>query len=195
MTAVTDLAHPIGPTTVDEWRSADHPDDGSQLELIWGYYHESPPPGGPHQYALGALYRALWQAVEGNDRLHAVTGVGIEISTAIRTALIPDVALLNTLPTTTSFPASALVLAVEIWSPGNNVHERETKVAGYAIAGVPYLWTVDMHAGRRAATLRAFELVGGTYRERTPMPTGDGAGRVVVQGPVEVSVDLASLVP
>jgi Uma2 family endonuclease len=195
VTAATDLAHPIGPNTVDEWRSADHPDDGSRLELIWGYYHVSPPPGGPHQFALGALYRALWQAVEGNDRLHAVTGVGIEISTAIRTALIPDVALLNTLPTTTSFPASALVLAVEIWSPGNNAHERETKVAGYAIAGVPYLWTVDLHAVRRTATLRAYELVGGVYRERTPASPVDGDSRVVLLGPVDVSIDLAALVP
>jgi Uma2 family endonuclease len=195
VTAATDLAHPIGPNTVDEWRSADHPDDGSRLELIWGYYHVSPPPGGPHQFALGALYRALWQAVEGNDRLHAVTGVGVEISTAIRTALIPDVALLNTLPTTTSFPASALVLAVEIWSPGNNAHERETKVAGYAIAGVPYLWTVDLHAVRRTATLRAYELVGGVYRERTPALPVDGNSRVVLPGPVNVSIDLAALVP
>ncbi|MGW6932821.1 Uma2 family endonuclease [Lentzea sp. NPDC054927] len=195
MTAATDLAHPIGPHTVDEWRSADHPDDGSRLELIWGYYHVSLPPGGPHQFALGALYRALWQAAEGNDRLHAVTGVGVEISTAIRTALIPDVALLNTLPTTTSFPASALVLAVEIWSPGNKAHERETKVAGYAIAGVPYLWTVDLNTVRRTATLRAYELVGGVYRERTPTPPEDGDSHVVLPGPVDVSIDLADLVP
>lgn len=195
MTAASDLAHPIGPHTVEEWRTAEHPDDGSRLELIWGYYHVSPPPGGPHQFASGALYRALWQAVEGNDRLHAVSGIGVEISTAIRTALIPDVALLNTLPTTTSFPASALILAVEVWSPGNSAHERETKVAGYATAGVPYLWTVDLHAIRRTATLRAYELVGGVYRERTPVPLSGEDMRVALPGPVEVSIDLATLVP
>lgn len=195
MTAASDLAHPIGPHTVEEWRTAEQPDDGSRLELIWGYFYVSPPPGGPHQFASGALYRALWQAVEGNDRLHAVNAVGVEISTAIRAALIPDVAILNTLPTTTSFPASALVLAVEVWSPDNSAHERETKVAGYATAGVPYLWTVDLHAIRRTATLRAYELVGGVYRERTPAPTEDGDSRVVLPGPVDISFDLADLVP
>ncbi|WP_433266588.1 Uma2 family endonuclease [Actinosynnema sp. CS-041913] len=195
MTAATDLAHPLGPYTVEAWRAAEHPDDGSRLELIWGYYHVSPPPGGPHQYALGALYRALWRAAEGNDRLHAVTGVGVEISTAIRTALIPDVALLNTPPTTTSFPASALVLAVEVWSPGNSAHERETKVAGYAIAGVPYLWTVEMHAVRRAAAVRAYELVGGSYRDRTPAPPRGSDSQTVLPGPVPVPIDLADLVP
>ena len=195
MTAATDLAHPIGPHTVEEWRAAEHPDDGSRLELIWGYYHVSPPPGGPHQFALGALYRALWQAVEGNDRLHAVTGVGIEISTAIRTALIPDVALLNTLPTTVSFPASALILAVEIWSPGNSSHERDTKVAGYAIAGVPYLWTVELNTVRRTANVHAYELVGGTYRDRTPATPGEEDSQITLPGPIEVVVDLAHLIP
>ena len=195
MSAAVDLAHPIGPHTVEEWHGAEHPDDGSRLELIWGYYHVSPPPGGPHQYALGALYRALWHAVKGNDRLHAVTGVGVEISTAIRTALIPDVALLNTLPTTTSFPASALLLAVEVWSPGNSAHERETKVAGYAIAGVPYLWTVELHGVRRAATLRAYELVGGVYRDRTPVPADETGTTVVLPGPIDIPVDLDDLVP
>lgn len=188
----TGLAHPIGPHTVEQWSAAEHPDGGARLELTWGHYHRSPPPDGPHRFATGALYRALWHAAECNDRVHAVTGVGVEISTAIRTALIPDVALLNTLPTVTSFPASALILAVEVWSPGNSAHERETKVAGYAIAGVPYLWTVELHGGRLAATLRAFELVGGVYRDRTPTAQGS---EVLLPGPVDIPVDLADLVP
>ena len=195
MSAAVEFAHPIGPHTVEQWSTAEHPDDGSRLELIWGYYHVSLPPGGPHQYALEALHRALWHAVKGNDRLHAVTGVGVEISTAIRTALIPDVALLNTLPTVTTFPASALVLAVEVWSPGSSAHERETKVAGYATAGVPYLWTVELHGGRRAATLRTYELVGGVYRDRAPASPRGVDTEVVLPGPIDIPVDLAGLVP
>jgi len=195
MTAAATFEHPIGPHTVDDWRAAEHPTDGSRLELIWGYYHVSPAPGGPHQHASGALYFALRQALKGNDRFHAVPAVAVEISTAIRTGLIPDVAVLNTPPVAISFPASALVLAVEVWSPGNSTHERETKVAGYANAGVPYLWTVELHSVGRAPSVRTFELVGGIYRDRTPVMPREGDMNVVLPGPVDVPVDLADLAP
>jgi Uma2 family endonuclease len=191
VTAAAALQHPIGPHTVEEWRTAEHPADGGRLELIWGYFHVSPPPGGPHQYATGAIYRALWNAVRaaGRDDLHPVLAVGVEITTALRTALIPDVAVLNRPPTSASFPPEALVLAVEIWSPGNTYNERETKVAAYAAAGVPYLWTVSLHYDR-AVALRAFELAGGAYREVAYSGTP-----TVIPGPVQVPLDLAELTP
>lgn len=196
MTAAADLQHPIGPHTVDEWRTAEHPANGGRLELIWGYFHVSPPPGGPHQYATGAIYRALWDAVRsaGRDDLHPVLGVGVEISSALRTVLIPDVAVLNTRAVGVSFPAEALELAVEVWSPGNTRSERETKMAAYAAAQVPYLWIVDRPDGPDGPLqFRAYQLAGGAYRE----VANGRAGAVVnaVPGPVSVTLALADLQP
>jgi len=186
------LQHPIGPHTVEEWRTAEHPNDGGRLELIWGYYHVSPPPGGPHQYATGAIYRALWDAVRtaGRDDLHPVLGVGVEITTALRTALIPDVVVLNRRPTAVSFAPEALELAVEVWSPGNTARERETKVAAYAAAGVPFLWTVEIRQGH-PVEFRVFELAHGFYKEHQR----DGQAGVVsdIPGPVPMSLDLGDL--
>jgi Uma2 family endonuclease len=195
VTAAADFQHPIGPHTVDQWRAADHPVDGGRLELIWGYYHVSPPPGGPHQYAAGAIYRALWDAVRaaGRTDLHPVLAVGVEITTALRTALIPDVAILNTRPAAVSFPPEALELAVEVWSPGNSRSERETKLAAYAAAGVPFLWTMESRQSGHQIDFHTFELAGGVYKERTNL-TKDG----VVSGlpcPVPVSLTLADLIP
>jgi hypothetical protein len=54
------------------------------------------------------------------------------------TVLIPDVAVLNTRPVGTSFRAEDLLLAVDVWSPGNARSERDTKIAADAGAGVPF---------------------------------------------------------
>jgi Uma2 family endonuclease len=134
------LEHPIGPITVDNWLTRDHPADGSRLELIYGYLHMSPPPSGQHQYAGDELRLVLKHALRDADRSdsYAVTGVGVRISTNWRTALIPDVAVLNTRPVGTSFGPDDLELVGEIWSPGNGRAERETKTSAYAEAGVPF---------------------------------------------------------
>lgn len=137
--------HYIGPITVDDWLTWEHPTDGSRLELIFGYLHVSPAPSGPHQYAGDELRAILKDALQQSGRtdLYAVTGIGVWISTNLRTALIPDVVVLNTKPLGTCFQAEDLELAVEIWSPGNTRAERETKAAVYADANVPYFWEIS----------------------------------------------------
>lgn len=182
------LDHPIGPNTIDDWLAADAPADGGRLELIWGYWVVTPPPTGQHQWATDTLCHSLRQAVRaaGRSDLFPVTGIGVEISTALRTALIPDVAVLNRRPVGTNFPADALELVVEVWSPGNSRSERETKLAAYAGAGVPFLWEVA------DGKLRACRLEGGRYMEE-PLA---GSGLVRVTGaPVPVDIDLGELAP
>ncbi|MFJ9369189.1 Uma2 family endonuclease [Nocardia sp. NPDC101769] len=58
----------------------------------------------------------------------------------------------------TSYEPAELVLAVEVWSPGNKRAERDTKMAGYAAAGVPYLWIVELPTGK-PAKFSAYRLV------------------------------------
>jgi Uma2 family endonuclease len=137
--------HSIGPTTVDDWLAQECPEDGSRLELIFGYLHVSPAPSGRHQYCGDELRGVLRDALRdaGRTDLYAITGIGVRISTSLRTALIPDVVVLNTKPLATCFQAEDLELAVEIWSPGNTRAERETKAAVYASAKVPFFWEVD----------------------------------------------------
>ncbi|CRK60006.1 protein of unknown function DUF820 [Alloactinosynnema sp. L-07] len=187
MSAVAEYQHPIGPNTVEHWRAIEVPDDGSRIELIWGYHLVSPAPGGPHQFATDALCRVLWGAVGDAglaDDLFPITGVGVEITSALRIALIPDVVVLNTRPTARTHPAVTVELAVEVWSPGNTPQERETKVAAYASAGVPFLWTFELNHRE----LSAFKLVGEVYRHIAV--TGDPQ---VLPGPVPVKVDLRDL--
>jgi Uma2 family endonuclease len=187
-TTVAHLAHPIGGETVQDWLDAEAPADGSRLELIWGYWHMAPPPGMPHQYAGDELRTLVATALReaGRGDLYVVTGVGVNISSALRTALIPDLVVIDVPPRGTHCEAEHVKLVVEIWSPGNTRAERETKAAAYADASVPWFWTLD-----ESDTLTTYRLKDGLY-------VVDAVGRpgmpaTITAAPVPITVDPADL--
>ncbi|HEX6342244.1 Uma2 family endonuclease [Umezawaea sp.] len=186
------VQHPmIGPCTVDDWLALPPPVDGSRLELIFGHLHVSPAPSGEHQYAAYRLTRLVDDALRAAGRAdpHVVPAVNVRISTAWRTALIPDVVVPTCEPVGVSFAAETVALAVQIWSPGNPRAERETKMAGHAAAGVPFLWTVDQPDDLPALT--AHRLVDGQYAREN---TATGKGPVAVTAaPVTITMDVADL--
>jgi hypothetical protein len=81
--------------------------------------------------------------------------------------------------------ADDVLLAVEVWSPGNTRAERETKEAAYAAAGVPFFWTLT------ADCLTAYQLVNGGYAVEDELETS-AAGRITA-ALVPVKLDLAEL--
>lgn len=188
------VEHPmIGPHTIEDWLALDPPADGSRVELIFGYLHVSAAPSGEHQAAafnLAVLVRDALRAAQRAD-LYVVPAVNVEISTAWRTALIPDVVVLNTKPIGVSFAAKTLVLAVEVWSPGNDLLERETKLAGYAAADVPFVWTIDQANELRGPTLTAYRLAHGQYMEENILQAGCPA--TITAAPIPITLDLAEL--
>jgi Uma2 family endonuclease len=182
----------IGPHTIEDWLGLPPSVDGSRTELINGHLHVTPAPSGEHQLAtlnLAVLLRAAVRAAERHD-LHVVQAVNVKISSALRTALIPDVVILDRRPTGVSFPAEALALAVEVWSPGNTRAERETKMANYASAGVPYVWTIEQK-GQLWLKLTAHRLEDEAYVvEHTVQAEGPVT---ITAAPVPVMVDLGTL--
>jgi Uma2 family endonuclease len=187
-----ELYHPIGPHTVADWLALPDTVDGSRVELIYGYLHVSPAPSTRHQRTVYRLTRALDDAVRasGSPEFEVLPSVNVEISTAWRTALIPDVVVLDQRTDAVSVPPDRVVLAVEVWSPANNRAERETKMAGYASAGVPFLWTVtlDTPAG---PVLTTYRLADGRY---VTVDTLSGGSPVAVSAsPVPITVDVEAL--
>ncbi|MGW4365104.1 Uma2 family endonuclease [Nocardia takedensis] len=193
MTTSTEVAmiHPLGPTTVEDWLAETPSVDGSRLELILGYLYMTPAPGGPHQYAAGELFVALRTALRaaGREDLHVLPAVAVRISTAFRTGVIPDVAIVNVDIDRTSFAPEELVLAVEVWSPGNTREERDTKTAGYAAARVPYLWVVELPDGK-PARFEGYRLGEQGYRQEVFAASGE---TVTAPGPVPVTIDTSAL--
>lgn len=183
----------IGPYTVEDWLALEPPVDGSRLELLLGHLHMTPPPSGRHQFGAYRITRLVDDALRAAGRrdLYAVPAVGVQISTAWRTALIPDVAVLTTKPDKVSFAADELALVVEIWSPANRRAERDTKMAAYAGAGVPFLWTLDQGDQLRGPVLTAYRLDEGRYIEENVVQAD--APATVTAAPVPIKLDLADL--
>lgn len=189
------LEHPIGPTTVEDWLAQEHPEDGSRLELIYGYLHATPPPSLQHQSTAFRLARVIDDAIRDalSKDLHVVPAAGVKISTAWRTALIPDLVVLRARPVGAAVEADDRVLVVEIWSPGNTQTERDTKMSAYAGAGVPFFWAVNQNkAGRSAVT--TYHLRDGRYVEELTARPGSTV-TIKVAAPVPVTFDPADLDP
>jgi len=183
----------IGPHTVEDWLDLPPTVDGSRIELILGDLHVTSAPSGEHQYAASRLIRPLEDAVAAARQtgFYVVTAVGVRITTPFRTALVPDVVVLNQPPVGASFPAEALALAVEVWSPGNSLAERQFTMLGYAGAGVPFFWAVDRQGAHDGLRLTAYRLDKGAYREENALKPGEAAA--VTASPVPITLDVADL--
>jgi Uma2 family endonuclease len=191
MTVEVSMFQPLGPITVEDWLVEDQPDDGSRLELIWGYLHMTPAPTGSHQYATGELFAVLRDAIResGRDDLHALPGAAVKISTPFRTGVIPDVVAVVGDVDHVSFEPEAVALAVEVWSRGNNREERDTKIASYAAARVPYLWLVELPTGK-PARFWGYALGQAGYRQEVYAEAGE---TVSPPAPVPVTIDTSTL--
>ncbi|RDI69472.1 Uma2 family endonuclease [Nocardia pseudobrasiliensis] len=191
MSAEVSTIHPLGPTTVEDWLAEDQPADGSRLELILGHLYMTPPPTGSHQHATFRLSRCLDDALmdAGRDDLHVLPGVGVRLNTAFRTGVIPDIVVVDVDVDHTSFEPDNVVLAVEVWSPGNTRAERDTKVAAYAGARIPYLWIVELPEGQ-PAKFWGYRLGQTVYRQEVYAEAGEV---VMPPAPVKVEVPTADL--
>ena len=124
--------------------------------------------------------------------LHVVPGVGVKISSTLRTALIPDVVIMDRVPAGASFPAEALVLAVEVRSPGNTLNEREAKMVACAAGGVPFVWTISRQGDDPGPGLTAHRLHGDRYVVEDTVRSAGPA--TTTAAPIPITLDLADLV-
>jgi Uma2 family endonuclease len=145
--------------TYDEFRQL--PDDGKRYELIRGEVHVSPSPNTKHQRAHSRLFASLAPHVEAND-LGEVFSAPFDVRLALDTAVQPDIIFISSARSEIvldNYIAGAPDLVVEILSPSTAAHDRGTKLALYAQAGVSWVWFLDPDA----RTVETFKLQGGKY--------------------------------
>ncbi len=184
----------LGPFTVADWHALPERDDGTRLELLGGHWLVSPPPGGPHQWATLELLVLLRDAVARSQTdLYVVGGIGVALSTRGRHALIPDFAVLNRPPNATSFRPEDVVLAGEIWSPGNTFSERRAKHDPYADGGIEYFWSIEQDE-HGPVELIAYRLGDGGYHVESSADAREGVVTITAC-PTPLDIDLASLRP
>lgn len=185
MPAETDaLARHPQPWTLDEVLALPE-DNGARIELVDGSLVVSPAPTATHQRLLHRLQVALQPAVpDGYELLPGVNVVPNE-----QRLLIPDL-VVTTVPGATGgyLDGRDIALALEILSPSTKTHDRVTKRALYAEAGVPHFLLVEPAP---TPTAVCHDLSDGRYLE----VTRSHAGVIRLERPFPVTLVLTGQQP
>ena len=145
--------------TYEEFRRL--PDDGKRYELIHGEVHLTPSPTTKHQCALQNLSSDLGPFVIKNG-LGEVWTAPLDVRLSHDTAVQPDLIFISNSRARIikeNYIDGAPDLVVEILSPSTAAHDRATKLALYAEAGVPEVWLLDPNA----KTVEVLKLQGKKY--------------------------------
>ncbi|WP_069172063.1 Uma2 family endonuclease [Streptomyces griseus] len=89
----------------------------------------------------------------------------------------------------TRFPASSVLLAIEVVSDESVTRDRETKPVKYARARIPHFWRVENQDGRAVVYVFELEPATGAYTS-----TGIFHDRLKVSTPFPVDLDLNAIV-
>jgi Uma2 family endonuclease len=118
----------------------DMPSDGHRYEIIEGALHVAPPAGISHHSIADEIRAMLHAAAPAGWR--PIREIGVQIGDSL---VIPDVTVLRPgadLAATWADP-DAVALVVEVESKGSRKHDRFTKPALYAEAGIESYWRVE----------------------------------------------------
>ena len=145
--------------TYDEFRQL--PDDGRRYELIHGEVHLTPSPATRHQCVSQNLSNSLGPFVIKNG-VGEVWTAPLDVRLGDDTAVQPDLIFVSDARAKIileSYIDGAPDLVVEILLPSTAAHDRATKLALYAEAGVPEVWLLDP----LARTVEVLKLQGKKY--------------------------------
>jgi len=122
------------------------PDDGLRYELVDGELLVTPSPGWTHQTAVAALFRRL-DGYVGSNPLGWVRFAPADISLGEDEVLQPDLFVIPAALNPRSWQeVRALLLVIEVLSPGTARYDRLVKRRRYQRAPVPEYWIVDLDA-------------------------------------------------
>lgn len=145
MTAAPAFESSAGDELVEAWQNLRLPSKGWRAEIIEGAIVMSPPPGKPHNKINSIVLKALARVVPDEWDLATAQGIFIPAS---RETYVPDLAVIPRKVLDAGAPgdpvvADQVLLAVEITSRSNARTDRETKLNGYALGGVPLYLLID----------------------------------------------------
>jgi len=137
------------PPRQGEWTYDDYarlPDNGMRYEVIEGDLYMSPAPRPKHQLVSGKLVYAFHQFLREHDLgqiYHAPVDVNMP---GLTSPVQPDLLFIShkNMDIITEKRIDGVPdLIIEILSPGNPMHDRDTKFHVYARAGVNEYWIID----------------------------------------------------
>lgn len=154
------------------WEEMEWP-EGSKVEIIEGIITVSPAPALPHNVIAERIQRRLYSVIPEDWGVYQTLAIAVPSRLGM---LIPDIVVAQ-LPVSTGsdshIPAALAELVVEITSKSTARHDRVSKPAAYATAGIPLYLLVDRWApGGPTVTLYG-EPKGDVYRVLSAAKFGD----------------------
>ncbi|SOD84223.1 Uma2 family endonuclease [Streptomyces sp. Ag109_G2-15] len=167
------------------WEEMEWP-EGSKVEIIEGIITVSPSPAFRHNVIAERIQRRLYSVIPDDWGIFQTLSIAVPSRLGM---LIPDLLVtpVQERPETDSYiPAALAELVVEVTSKSNARHDRVSKAAAYATAGIPLYLLVDSWApGGPTATLYG-EPKGEVYRTLSAVKFGDP---IKLPEPFDVTID------
>ncbi|MFF4061680.1 Uma2 family endonuclease [Streptomyces sp. NPDC001668] len=168
------------------WRRTDVP-KGCRVEILAGLITVTPYSSGTHHGIVERMQRRLYDVIPAGWGIYQWLGMAVPSRLGL---YVPDLAVVPQKALRAGdepVPAGAAGLVVEITSESTAHHDRTTKAAGYAHAGVPLYLLVDRLApGGPTVTLYG-EPRDGAYRVLRAGKSGDS---VILPEPFALSLDI-----
>ncbi|MFF5469176.1 Uma2 family endonuclease [Streptomyces achromogenes] len=154
------------------WEEMEWP-EGSKVEIIEGIVTVSPAPAFRHNVIAARIQRRLYSVIPEDWEIFQTQAIAVPSRLGMS---IPDLLVVPVRAYEESdshVPAALAELVVEVTSKSNARHDRVSKPAAYATAGIPLYLLVDRWApGGPTATLYG-EPKGEVYRVLSAMKFGD----------------------
>ncbi|MEU9956105.1 Uma2 family endonuclease [Streptomyces sp. NPDC050982] len=167
------------------WEEMEWP-EGSKVEIIEGIVTVSPAPANQHNLITDAVQRRLYSAIPEDWGIFQTLAIAVPSRLGM---FIPDLVVAPTGEVDgpgNYIPAAAAELVVEVTSKSNARHDRVSKPAADAAAGIPLYLLIDRWAeGGPTITLYG-EPQGDVYRV---LRAGKFGEQIVLPGPFDLKLD------
>ncbi|MER5600574.1 Uma2 family endonuclease [Streptomyces sp. NPDC002265] len=167
------------------WEEMEWP-EGSKVEIIEGIITVSPAPALPHNVMAELIQRRLYSVIPDNWGIYQTMAIAVPSRMGM---LIPDLVVTprpDHPEADSHIPAGLAELVVEVTSRSNARHDRISKPAAYAAAGIPFYLLVDRWAPDGPTVTLYGEPKGDVYR---PLSTAKFGEAVKLPAPFDLELD------
>ncbi|MCH5677530.1 Uma2 family endonuclease [Streptomyces gilvus] len=167
------------------WEEMDWP-EGSKVEIIEGIITVSPAPAPRHNVIAARIQRRLYSVIPEDWEIFQTQAIAVPSRLGM---FIPDILVAPVQECTkadTYLPGAVAELVVEVTSRKNARHDRVSKPAAYASAGIPLYLLVDRWAPEGPTATLYGEPHGDVYR---PLAVAKFGELLTLPAPFDLVID------
>ncbi|MFF9752351.1 Uma2 family endonuclease [Streptomyces sp. NPDC014344] len=169
------------------WGETEWP-EGSKVEIIEGIVTVSPAPAYRHNLIAESIQRRLYSVIPLDWGIFQTLAIAVPSRLGM---LIPDLVVApgrDHTESDTHVPAALAELVVEVTPKSNARHDRVSKPAAYAAAGIPLCLLVDAWASDGPTVTLHGEPKGDVHRPLTTVKFGEP---ITLPAPFDLVIDTA----